>query len=80
MISGNTKVGCTAFDHGQNGGQDATHSADFLAVYICRSGHGKKVPEQFICPVNQVSIHAAPISFPQAMLYDRASALGVISD
>src|SRR5260370_33555440 len=76
MIGCNPNVGCTPLDHGQNGSQDTTYCADFLAVHICRSRHGEKVPEQFICPVNQVHIHAAPISFLPAMLYDPASALG----
>ena len=57
MIGCNPNVGCTSLDHGQNGSQDATYGADFLAVHICGSGHGEKVPEQFIGPVNQVHIH-----------------------
>ena len=76
MIGCHPNVSCTAVDHRQNGSQDTTYCADFLAVYICRSGHGEKVPEQFVCPVNQVNVNAAPIGFLQAMLYERASALG----
>ena len=63
MIGGHAQVGCALLDHGQDGGQDAAHCADFLAIHIRRSGHGEKVPEQFIRPINQVDIHAAPISF-----------------
>jgi hypothetical protein len=79
MIGCNPNVGCSAFDHGQNGSQDAAYRANFLAVYISRSGHGEKVPEQFIRSVNQVHIHAAPISFLLAMLKDRASDSGKLS-
>jgi hypothetical protein len=52
MIGCNPNVSCAAFDHGQNGIEDTTYSTDFLAVPICRRGHGEKVPEQFVCPVN----------------------------
>jgi hypothetical protein len=69
MISCNSNMGCTALNHGQNGSQDTTNCADLLAIHICGSGHGEKVPEQFICPVDQVDVHAAPTSFLQAMLY-----------
>jgi hypothetical protein len=34
------------------------------------AGHREKVPEQFIRPLNQVHIHAAPISSLLAMLKD----------
>jgi hypothetical protein len=32
MIGCNANVGCTALDHGQNGGEDTTYRADFLPV------------------------------------------------
>jgi hypothetical protein len=50
-----------------------TPNFDFLAVHIRRSGHADKVPEQFLCSLNQVHMHAAPINFLRAMLYDPAS-------
>src|SRR6266704_805036 len=75
MIGCNPNVGCTAFDHGQNGSQDTTYCADFLTGHIYRSRHSKKMPKQFICPVNQVHIHAAPINSLQAMLCRPASDL-----
>jgi len=68
MVGCNPDVGCSAFDHRQNGSQDTAYRPTFLTVYISRSGHGEEVPEQFIRPVNQVHIHAAPISFLLAML------------
>src|SRR5437879_6404008 len=58
MVRCYPNVGCTPLDHGQNRSQDTTYCADFLAVHICQSGQGEKVTEQFICPVNQVHIHA----------------------
>src|SRR5207244_8051248 len=58
MIRCYPNVGCTPLDHGQNRSQDATYCADFLAIHTGQSGHGEKVTEQFICPVNQVHIHA----------------------
>ena len=58
MISCNPDVGCTTLDHGQDGSEDTTYGADLLAAYICRGGHAKKMPEQFIGPVNQVHLHA----------------------
>ncbi len=72
MIGCNPKVSCAALDHGQNGGQDTTYCTDLLTIHIRCSGHGEKVPEQFICSVNQVHIHTAPINFLRAMLYDPA--------
>ena len=36
--------------------------------YICGSGHGEKVPEQFIGPIKQVHIHPVSIRFLLAML------------
>jgi hypothetical protein len=76
MIGCNSNVSCAALDHGQNGSQDSAYRADFLVVHICRSGYGEKVPEQLICPVNQVHIHVTPIVFLQAMLYEPATDLG----
>ena len=61
MISCNPDVGCTVLDHGQNGGEDTTYSADLLAAHICGSGHGEKMPEQFIGAVNQMHVHAAAV-------------------
>jgi len=72
VIGCHPNVGDAALDHGQNGGQNTTYGADFLAVYICRSGYGEKVPEQFICPVNQVHIHAAPVGFPRCYTIQQA--------
>ena len=68
MIGGNATVSSTALDHGYNGRQDTTYRSDFLAVRIGHGGHGEEVPEQFIRTVNQVHIHAIPISFLQGML------------
>ena len=62
MIGCHPHMGCTPLDHGQNGTQDTTYRADFLAVHICGNGNGKEVPEQLVGPVNQMHIHAAPIS------------------
>ncbi len=75
VIRCHANVSCASFDHGQNGRQDAADCADFPAVHIFCGRHGEKVPEQFICPVNQVHIHAAPISFLQAILYGPARRL-----
>ena len=61
MVGGNADMGCAALDHGQHRTQDTPYCADFLAVHIRRSRHGKKVAEQFIRSVNQVHIHAAPV-------------------
>jgi hypothetical protein len=44
------------------------YRANLLAIYIGSSGHGEKVPEQFIGPVNEVHIHTAPISSLRTML------------
>jgi hypothetical protein len=79
MVGCNPDVGCSAFDHSQNGGQDAAYRANFLAVYVFRSGHGEEVPEQFIRPINQVHVHAAPISSLLAMLKDQANDVGRLS-
>src|SRR6266478_1936647 len=66
MIGGNPNVSCTALDHGQNGAHHTAHGADFLPVRICCRGHCKKVPEQFICSVDQVHIHIVPGQFPES--------------
>jgi hypothetical protein len=68
MIGGNANVSGTALDHRHHRGQDTTHCADFLAVRIRHRGHGEEVPEQFVGTVNQVHIHAFPISLLQGML------------
>jgi len=38
-------------------GTMVANGADFLPARVFRRGHGEKVAEQFICPVNQVYIH-----------------------
>src|SRR5256885_1465698 len=68
MIGGNAKVSGAALDHGYNGSQDTAYRSDFLAVRIRHRGHGEEVPEQFVSTVNQVHIHAIPISLLQGML------------
>jgi hypothetical protein len=55
-------MSCAFFDHRQNGSHHAAYRPDFLAVHVLRSRDGKEVPEQFVGPVNQINIHAAPIS------------------
>src|SRR5713226_2910879 len=60
MIGRNSDVSCATLDHGQNGSQNSTDGADFPPIHILCGGHGIKVPEQFIRPVNQVHVHMAP--------------------
>src|SRR5579864_1544069 len=60
MIGRNPDMSCSTLDHGQHGSQYSTDGADFPPIHIGGGGHGIKVPEQFISPVNQVHIHMAP--------------------
>jgi hypothetical protein len=70
VIGCNANVGCTVLNDGQNGGQYAAYRPNLPAVHIFCGWHGEKMPEQFISPVNQVHIHAAPIIILWVMLYE----------
>jgi hypothetical protein len=70
MVRGNAKMSCALFKHRQNGGKHAAHRANFLSARVSGRGHGKKVPEQFVCAVDQINIHE------EAMLHDPARAVG----
>ncbi len=57
MVGSNSEVSRIPLDHGQHRREHTAHRANLLTIHIFRRGHRKKMPEQFISPVDQVCVH-----------------------
>src|SRR5579864_3862899 len=56
MISRNSNVGCSLFDHAEHGSEHTAYGSHFSTIRITRRGERIIMPKQLVRAVNQINL------------------------